>query len=419
MRCVVADKPGECPVCGMDMMPIEQYSPTAVSTSAAGPQLYTCPMHPQIVEDHPATCPLCGMELVPKRDSAGGMAAADEAAIAAVKLSPAQAVQANVEVVMPSREHMSLTLPAIGEVRPAEDRMRMLTSWQEGRVENLALRETGAVIKPGEHIMDIYSPELVQAQGEYLIALKAAEQLGDVEYESAARGSERMLEAARTKLHRIGMTEKQIAELDKTRQPLERVPVYAKYGGTVMEKKVQEGMSVMPGEELFSLVDLSRVWVDVQVFEQDAAQLKPGQAVTLTSAAYPQRTFRGKIQRLEPEVSMETKAFRARVVVDNPGGLLKPGQVLNAQIQLDFGDMLLLPRNAVLHTGDGDLVYVVVGEGLYEPRKVTVGRDFGDKVEIVSGLTAKEGVAGTAVFLLDSEAQLKGVPRPNEPAPAK
>jgi Cu(I)/Ag(I) efflux system membrane fusion protein len=160
------------------------------------------------------------------------------------------------------------------------------------------------------------------------------------------------------------------------------------------------------------VVDLSRVWVEVQVFEQDAAKLKPGMAVTLTSPAYPGRTFTGKIQLIEPMLGMETRTFRARVVVSNPGGLLKPGQALDAQVRLDFGELLLLPRNAVLHTGEGDLVYVLAGDGLWAPRKVTIGRDFGDKVEIVSGLRADEAVAGTAVFLLDSEAQLKGVPRP-------
>jgi Cu(I)/Ag(I) efflux system membrane fusion protein len=271
------------------------------------------------------------------------------------------------------------------------------------------------VISAGEHLLDVYSPHLVQAQEEFLLALKAAEQLGGVEYESAAQGSVRMLAAARQKLARAGMTAEQIATLEETRQPLECVPVYAKYGGTVMEKKVQEGMYVMPGEELFSLADLSRVWVDVQLFEQDAAALRPGLQVSFTSPAYPGRTFSGKLLLVEPELELDTRTFRARVVVANPGGLLKPGQVLDASIQVEYGELLLLPRNAVLHTGQGDLVYVMAGDGLWAPRAVVVGRDFGDKVEIVSGLSADEAVAGTAVFLLDSEAQLKGVPRPGSP----
>jgi Cu(I)/Ag(I) efflux system membrane fusion protein len=354
------------------------------------------------------------MELVPKRTDAAPADPQLAKAVETVKLSPTQMVQGNIETVMPSREKRALTLPAIGEVQAPQDKMKMLTAWQMGRVDNLIVRENGGVIKAGEHIMDVYSPDLVQAQGEYLIALKAADELGQVQYASAANGSKRMLEAARQKLVRLGLTDAQIAELDRTRQVQEHVAVYAKYGGTVMEKKVQEGMSVMPGEELFSVVDLRQVWVEVQVFEQDAASIRPGQRVSLTSPAYPQRTFHGKVLLLEPELDMENKTFKARVAVDNPGNLLRPGQVLDASVTVDYGTPLLLPRNAVLHTGTGDLVYVTAGDGLWAPRQVQVGRDFGDKVEIVSGLRPDEGVAGTAVFLLDSEAQLKGVPRPGQ-----
>jgi Cu(I)/Ag(I) efflux system membrane fusion protein len=356
------------------------------------------------------------MELVPKRSDAAGANPKLDQAVQTVKLSPEQQVQGNVETVMPQRRKLALTLPAIGEVQAPQDTMRTLTAWQGGRVDHLVLRESGGTIKQGERIMDVYSPELVQAEGEYLIALKAADELGHVDYESAAKGSRQMLDAARQKLTRLGMTAQQIAELEKTRKPQEDVAVYAQYGGTVLAKKVQEGMYVMPGTELFDVADLRQVWVEVQVFEKDAANLKPGLRVNLTSPAYPQRTFHGRVLLIEPELDAQTKTFKARVGVDNAGGLLKPGQVLDATVTVDYGTPLLLPRNAVLHTGEGDLVYVTAGDGLWEPRRVQVGRDFGDEVEIVSGLKPDEGVAGTAVFLLDSEAQLKGVPRPTEGA---
>ena len=194
------------------------------------------------------------------------------------------------------------------------------------------------------------------------------------------------------------------------------MPIYATHSGTVMEKKVTEGMYVMRGEELFSVADLSKVWVIVKVFEKDAANLRAGDHVTMKCPIHPGMVFHGRVELIEPELDMATRTHRARVIVDNAAGILKPGLVLDAELAVDYGSLMLLPRNAVLHTGDGDLVYVLAGENLWEPRRVKVGRDFGDKVEIVSGLRRDEAVAGTAVFLLDSEAQLKGVPRPTDEA---
>src|SRR5262249_7357435 len=150
---------------------------------------YTCPMHPQVVQDHPGTCPICGMELVLKRSDTAQANPQLDAAVKTVQLSPEQQGKGNVETVMPHRPQPALTLPAIGEVQAPQDTRRTLTAWQGGRVDHLTLRESGGTIKRGERIMDVYSPELVQAEGEYLIALQAADELGHVDYASAAQGS--------------------------------------------------------------------------------------------------------------------------------------------------------------------------------------------------------------------------------------
>ncbi len=204
----------------------------------------------------------------------------------------------------------------------------------------------------------------------------------------------------------------QLATLEKTRKVVERVPIYAKEGGVVLEKNVSEGMYVMKGEELFTVADLSPVWVEVRVFEKDAANVRVGDRVSFTSPVEPGRKFSGKVELIEPTLEEATRTFKLRVSVKNPGLKLRPGMILDATINFDYGDLLLLPRNAVLHTGDGDLVYVRAEDGTWQPRKVTVGRDFGERVEIVSGVGAGEDVAGSAVFLLDSEAQLQGIERP-------
>jgi Cu(I)/Ag(I) efflux system membrane fusion protein len=419
MRCVEADEPGSCPVCGMDMAPIEIAGGAAApgrdpAGTGTGPTaaVYTCPMHPQIVQDRPGTCPICAMELVLRDTVASDVDPALATAVEGVKLSPTQAVLADVTPVTPTTEHMALTVPAIGEVQVPEGQMEEVVAWQDGRVDNLLLDETGGTVRAGEHIMDVYSEDLVAAQEEYLLALEAVEKLGDSGYETIASSTRSLLDASRQKLARIGMTPEQIAELDRTRKAQEHVEIHATAGGVVMDKKVTEGMYVMRGEELFTVADLDPVWVEVQVFERDAAGLKAGDRVTLKSPVHPDKTFSGRIELIMPELDMDTRTYRARVEVANPSLLLRPGMVLDASLAFDYGDLLLLPRNAVLHTGDGDLVYVSAGDGLWSPRRVTVGRDFGDRVEITSGLKPGEQVAGTAVFLLDSEAQLKGVPRP-------
>lgn len=410
MRCVESDEPGECPVCGMEMTAVE-LEPVATQAAQA-PAQYTCPMHPHIVQDREGTCPICGMELVPKVDNTAGVDQQTADAVAAVKLSPLQAVLADVTPVHPQRVIKSTEVPAIGEVKVPQDQVNSLVSWQPGRIDNLILRQTGSEIAEGEHILDIYSEELVQAQDEYLLALDAFARLGDSEYETVADSTKALLDAARQKLLRLGMTAEQLADLEESGKVQDHLPLYARHGGIVMEKHVTEGEYVREGSILFSVADLDPIWVEVEIFERDAAELKAGDSITMLCPIHPGMVFRGRVELIEPSLDPQTRTHRARVVVENPDFILRPGLVLDASLTVSHGEMVTLPRNAVLHTGNGALVYVMAGENQWEPRRVVVGRDFGDTVEILSGLTPEEAVAGTAVFLLDSEAQLKGVPRP-------
>lgn len=408
MRCVETDEPGNCPVCGMDMTAVE----TAAPVVAEGPTLYTCPMHPQVEQDRPGTCPICGMELVPKRTDVSEIDAATGEAVAAVKLSPLQAVLSDVTIVHPVLETVGLTVPGLGEVEIPENQVNMLVSWQSGRVDNLLVRETGGEIYKGQHLLDIYSEELVQAQDEYLLALEAVEKLKGSSYESVTSSSKRMLKASRKKLLRLGMNETQLVDLEASGIVQDHLPIYATHGGIVMQKSITEGMYVKEGSMLFSVADLDPIWVEVEIFEQDMQNLKVGDKVVLDCPIHPGMEFNGKIILIEPSIDPKTRTHLARVVVDNPDFILRPKMIMSAEMTVDYGEMLLLPRHSVLHTGDGDLVYVLIGENLWEPRRVEVGRDFGDKVEILSGISLDDAVAGTAVFLLDSEAQLKGIPRP-------
>jgi membrane fusion protein, copper/silver efflux system len=417
MRCVETDKPGKCPVCGMDLAQIEGAAPAATAPASTGPAMYVCPMHSQVEQDHPGTCPICGMELVPEQPAAGGVDSATGELVSAVKLSPLQSVLANAVAVHPEYDTVTAEFTAIGEVKVPEDRVRELVSWQEGRVDNLLVLASGGEVAEGEHLLDIYSEELVAAQEEYLLARQALTGLGQSGYDSVAASTRRLVDASRQKLQRLGLSDQQLASLDESGQVEEHVAISARFGGTVLDKMVNEGDCVMQGERLFTVADLSTVWVEVQVFESDMAALSVGQHVKLDCPIHPGMVFHGAIDLIEPSLDAETRTHRVRVSVANPDRILRPGMILDAQLTVSHSKRLLLPRNAVLHTGEGDLAYVLVGEGQWEPRRITVGLDFGDRVEITGGLTPKDAVAATAVFLLDSEAQVKGVPRPVD-APA-
>lgn len=422
MRCVETDEPGSCTVCGMVMTAVE-VAPAVASSSPAAITEYTCPMHPQIVQDHEGTCPICGMELVPKVGNDSEVSNEVQESVAAVKLSPLQAVLSDITPVHATTQSLDVTVPAIGEVTIPQNQVNKLVSWQPGRIDNLILRDTGGEVKEGDHLLDIYSEDLIQAQEEYLLALQAVEQLGDSGYSSIAGSSQRLMEASRQKLLRLGMSAKQVAKLETERKVQEHLPIYASHGGTVMDKMVEEGMYLDKGSNMFTVAKLDPVWVEVEIFERDFAMIKMGDRVSMKCPIHPGMVFSGTIALIEPSLDPASRTHQARVVVDNPSSILKPGMIMDAELTVSHGDMLLLPRNAVLHTGDGDLVYVLTGENQWEPRRIVTGADFGEYVEVLSGITQDEAVAGTAVFMLDSEAQLKGVPRPvdgnaqEEPAP--
>ena len=409
MRCVETDHPGDCPVCGMEMMPVE-LAPAATAATPAT-TTYTCPMHPQINQDHPGTCPICGMELVIKSDGNDTVDSATEDLVAGVRVSPLQGVLADVQVAMPERRSISRSIEAIGNIEVPENQYNMVVSWQQGRIDNLQLAETGVLISKGQHVLDIYSEELIRAQEEYLIALRARDQLSDSSYEYIAASGNQLLASAESRLTRLGFSASQLTVLATTMEISEHIPLSSLYNGVVMQKFVTEGDYVMEGSKLYEVADLSSLWVEMEVFEEDSASLKPGLAVKLDCPVHPGMVFRGTLELVEPRQNEMTRTQVARVRVDNPDMILRPGMIVRTSFETNRHDALMLVRNAVLQTGDGALVYVASGDGLWEPRSVTTGLIDGDMIEITSGLSEGEGVASTAVFLLDSEAQFRGIPR--------
>jgi Cu(I)/Ag(I) efflux system membrane fusion protein len=311
------------------------------------------------------------------------------------------------------REQMLRTVRAVGAVALDERRMTAVTTKIEGWVERLHLNTTGQAVRKGAPMLEIYSPELIAAQQDYLIALRAWEAArGAAEGDEIAR-AERLVEASLQRLRYLDVPEAELLGLREKRTVRRRLVLHAPFSGQVIEKRVMEGMRVSPGEPLFELADLSSVWVIAEVFEQDLGLVEIGQAVTVTVAAYPGESFAGKVAFVYPAVDPQTRTGKIRVEIHNPGGRLKEHMYATLAISARATEALavVVPQSALLDSGRRQLVLVDKGEGRFESREVKTGARADGLVEIVHGLRPGEKVVVRANFLIDAESNLQAALR--------
>jgi Cu(I)/Ag(I) efflux system membrane fusion protein/cobalt-zinc-cadmium efflux system membrane fusion protein len=265
------------------------------------------------------------------------------------------------------------------------------------------------MVRKGQPLLEIYSPELVAAQQEYLLALDNGRRLAESPFPEVAEGARRLLDAARTRLSYWDISEKQISELERTRQLRKTLTLYSPYGGIVTEKKTFEGMRVMAGEELLQISDISRVWVNADIYEYELPWVKVGQTASVEIPFAADKVLKGKITYIYPYLESETRTVKARIEFPNPGLELKPDMYANVRIETQaVQDALAIPGNAVLNSGKGQTVFVALGEGRFDPRAVRTGvTDEDGFVQILSGLSEGEQVVTSAQFMLDSESKLR------------
>lgn len=367
----------------------------AASTAAA---VYQCPMHPWIKSEKPAKCTICGMDLVAAPPA--GMALPE----GMVSLASSIINTIGVESSVVSRQPLLRTVRVNGAIDDDDSRHRLLTAWAEGRVEKLHVHIVGTVITAGQPLFDLYSPELQAAQRE-LVQLSRA---GDL---AAAA-----LPAARARLRKMGLTDAQLDELLKSGVPQLVTTVLAPEAGTIVEKTVYEGQWLKTGDKLFAVGDFSKMWFLFDAYEQDIPWLRIGQKVEITTRAVPGEIIEAPIEFIDPNFNEMTRTTKVRVVLANPhlntssgqGHLLYHRVLAEARVLVESPAVLAAPRSSILDVGRGPVAYVDRGGGIYEQRKLRLGRRGDALVEVLEGLTEGEKVVTNGALLIDAQAQLSG-----------
>ncbi|MEJ7807153.1 MAG: efflux RND transporter periplasmic adaptor subunit [Telluria sp.] len=341
-----------------------------------------------------STTPQASIAAPPARPVPAGM----------LQLSEHARAMASVDTVQVSRRRVTRVIQAVGKVNYNETALASISARVDGYAERLFVDYTGVEVKAGAPLVEIYSPDLVVAQQEMLVALDSA-------------NSPSLVESTTRKLLRWGPTQRQVDELVRSRKVHERLTLFSPVAGTVIEKIVQQKAMVKPGEVLYRLVNLDSVWVYLDLYENELAALQAGQSVEITAEAVPGKVFRGKVRFINPVLSEESRTVKLVVAIDNAGKLLKPGMYVNASINADApgdgkaeGLQLTVPLTAVLDSGTRKIVYVEKGSGQFLAVEVTTGERTDNAYPVLSGLTEGDRVVTRGNFLLDSQFQIRGLP---------
>lgn len=322
--------------------------------------------------------------------------------------------------VSPERQQLVGIRTATAEIRPMiqkirtagivtydETRVAQVFSKVEGWIEKLVVNYTGKLVQKGQPLFTLYSPDLVSTQEEYLLALKAKETLGSSSIKEISAGADSLLESAHRRLSLWDISEEQINNLEKTGKPQRTLTFYSPISGFVLKKDALQGMRVMPDKELYTITDLSTVWVNADIYEYELAHIHVGQKATINLAYYPARDFVGKVSWISPVLDEKTRTAKVRLEFPNRDFILKPEMYANVQIDIDAGRKLAVPDEAVLDSGLRKVVFLDKGEGRFEPAEVKIGNKFDGYYEVLAGLSPGERILVSAGFLLDSESRLK------------
>jgi Cu(I)/Ag(I) efflux system membrane fusion protein len=381
-------------------------------TSTTQKQLYTCPMHPQIVSDHPGQCPICGMDLVLKTGTDEetesnhnqNLSGSD---LNAVKLSPREQILANVQTQVVKTKQFTGAMDFNGYIKINEKNTAHISTPVMGKITKMYVNFEGQNVSVGQPVFELYSPDLVSTQKEFILALENYDRIVKSGNELATQQAQSLVDASRYRLIQWEMTPAQLDEIAKTRTIKQTITVYSRYSGVVTKKYVDAGVWPMTGEVIYDVANLSTVWVIANIYESDMQYIKVGQNVEISSSSYPNEPFNAKINFVDPVFDPASRTLEVRIDVANRNYKLKPDMYVKIKINTYHGQNLAVPTNAVIRTGDKDIVYVEKEKGVYEPRRVKIGYEQDGYYEILSGLKEGEVIVSSGGFLIDSESQIE------------
>ncbi len=383
---------------------------------------WVAPMDPTYIRNDPGKSPM-GMDLVPVYEEEGG----EKEPTSTIRIDPVTVQNMGIRTAPVVRKPVTKTIRTYGNITYDETRVVSVNTKFNGWIEKLHVNFVGEQVRRGQPLFDIYSPELVTAQEEYLLALDAQRSLGDSDFESVRKSSERLLAAARKRLQYWDVSISQIKRLETTGRVRKAITIFSPNGGVVIKKNPLEGQFVKAGENQYEIADLSTVWVDVDIYEYELPYVKKGMPARMELAYIPGERFHGEVLYIYPYLSKETRTVRLRLAFPNPDLRLKPDMYANIRLEAELaGPSLVIPQEAVIDTGVRQVVFVSQGKGRFEPRQVKLGVEVnGHQYQVLKGLSDGEEIVISAQFMLDSESRLREAVqkmlegrRPMETAPA-
>jgi RND family efflux transporter MFP subunit len=399
---VIQEGPGNCPICGMKLVPLKGNAPGESEQKAGERKIlyWWDPMDPSFISDKPGKSPM-GMDMVPVYE--------DQVQGKVISIDPVTVQNMGVRTVVVQRKDLSRAVITNGTVVADESKTFKINTKISGWIEKLYVNQTGQQVEKGQPLMDIYSPELVAAEQEYLLALKNSQLPIFRSSSGKISDSPELLNAAKDRLRYWDITDDQITELESIGKANRVMTIYSPASGIVMQKMAVEGGNVMAGTDLFDITDLSEVWVEADVYEYELPWVEVGQQAMVTLPDQSGKILQGKVSYIYPYFDPTTRTAKVRMVFPNPNLDLKLNAYADVQIETRTREnVLAIPREAVVRSGKRDVVFLVLGGGKFLPQEVRLGLEAdGSQYEVLSGLTEGNQVVTSAEFLLDSESQLQ------------
>jgi len=404
------NKPGKAPD-GMDLVPQYAEENSAPPTSNASTPssdrkiLYWYdPMHPAYKADKPGIAPDCGMQLVPKyaEDETAKMPAGT------VKIASDKQQLIGVRTEVVERQSLVRSLRTTGQLMSDETKVAHVHVKTSGYLDKVYVDYIGQLVKKGQPLFTLYSPDLVATEEEYLIAKRGAKDMGSSQFPEVSQGSQALLSSTRERLKLWDISDEQIKKLDETGEVTKTLTFYSPTSGFVTDRKAFPQTAITPDMDLYVISDLSTIWVNADVYEYEVPFVKVGQAAEIELSYYAGKNYTGKITYIYPNADPISHTVKVRIELANPTFDLKPQMIANVRLKINYGKQVLVPQEAVMDSGDKQYVFVVHDGGMFEPRVIRMGAKLEGKVVVLSGLTTGETIVTSGNFLVDSESRLKG-----------